>query len=80
MNEYFTAPQVAEKFKVTSRTVRRWIQAGRLSGLLVNGRWYVSDVALEVFLCCPLHVQRITGIKARTVGELKRKEANATLQ
>ena len=37
-----TASEAAQHFKVTSQTIRRWIQLGKLTGYKSNGQWYVE--------------------------------------
>lgn len=34
---YFTVQEVAEHFKVTPRTIRRWVQSGELDGTQTGG-------------------------------------------
>lgn len=37
-DEWMTTPQVAARFDVTSKTVRRWVADGRLSAVAPHGR------------------------------------------
>lgn len=41
MNTY-TATEASKKLNVSSQTVKRWIQEGKLNGHKENGRWYVQ--------------------------------------
>ena len=51
-DEYYTTGEVAELLKVSSATVRRWLQDGRLSGVRLSrrGGWRVRGSALRSFL------------------------------
>ena len=40
--EKITASAAAQHFKVTSQTIRRWIQLEKLTGYKSNGQWYVE--------------------------------------
>jgi excisionase family DNA binding protein len=46
-NEYYTLKEVAERFRKTPRTVRRWIDEGRLEGVKVRGRILIPKEALQ---------------------------------
>lgn len=49
--QLFTSKQVAERLGVSSRSVLRWIQSGRLEGQKLGPRQYrVSKDALDKFL------------------------------
>ena len=37
-----TASEAAQHFKVSSQTIRRWIQLEKLTGYKSNGQWYVE--------------------------------------
>ena len=42
--------KVAKHFNVTARTVRRWLESGRLRGTRrASGRWYVRSSDLTRF-------------------------------
>ena len=45
--EYYTTSEVAEKFRVTPATVRRWIREGNLEAYKIYGRYLIhkDDVA-----------------------------------
>lgn len=45
-----TVQEVAERLRLSTRTVRLWLQTGRLKGLRVGGRWRVRDSDLMEFL------------------------------
>lgn len=46
---YYSTTEVAARFSVTVDTVRRWIREKDLEAVQINGRWRVSDNALERF-------------------------------
>jgi excisionase family DNA binding protein len=48
---FFTIAEVAELVGVSARTVRRWIQSGRLVAHRVRGVVRISPSDLEAFLC-----------------------------
>src|SRR4051794_37106848 len=47
MTEELTPRQAAERIGTTTRTVQRWIEAGRLPARRVGGRLRVASVALD---------------------------------
>jgi excisionase family DNA binding protein len=50
-NEFFTLQEVADRLKVSYRSVYRWVHAGRLPAYRVGEReWRIRDVDLEQFL------------------------------
>lgn len=41
-NEYYTVPEYAKKYEVTSQTVRLWIRSGKLRAVKgSNGRYII---------------------------------------
>lgn len=48
--EYFTPDEVADRFKVTRRTVYRWVAEGRLQALKAGKGVRITKSALEEFL------------------------------
>ena len=40
--EKMTASEAALHFKVSSQTIRRWIQSGKLNGIKENDQWHVE--------------------------------------
>ena len=40
--ERMTASEAATHFKVSSQTIRRWIQSGKLNGFKENEQWFVE--------------------------------------
>jgi excisionase family DNA binding protein len=47
---YYTLPEVAERLKVSRRTVYRWVQAGDLSAYKLGGEFRITKRDLEHFL------------------------------
>jgi excisionase family DNA binding protein len=47
---FFTIPNVAESLSVSTRTVRRWLDAGELIAHRFNGVLRISDTDLHAFL------------------------------
>lgn len=45
-----TVQEVADRLRLSARTVRLWLQTGRLKGLRVGGRWRVRESDLMEFL------------------------------
>lgn len=45
-----TVREVAEYLRLSPRTVRLWLQTGKLRGLRVGGRWRVRESDLVEFL------------------------------
>ena len=45
-----TVPQVARALNVAPATVRRWLGAGDLRGLMVGGSWRVEHAELVAFV------------------------------
>lgn len=48
--EFFTPEEVADRFKVTRRTIYRWIKEGRLQSVKVGDLVRITKSALEEFL------------------------------
>jgi len=44
---YFTPEEVAARFRVTPRTVRRWAAEGKLEAIRVGRQWRIPADALE---------------------------------
>ncbi len=47
---YYTLPEIAEKLKVSRRTVYRWVQAGELPAYKLGGEFRITERDLEKFL------------------------------
>lgn len=47
---YYTPDEVAKSLGLHPNTVRKWLRAGRLSGVRVGNRWRVRERDLEAFL------------------------------
>lgn len=41
LDKHFSTAHIAGMFSVTTETVRRWINEGRLEGIQINGQWRV---------------------------------------
>ena len=52
MVEWLTVEEVAARLRVTPRTVRGWLQDGRLSGRNIGGRagWRVRQEDVDAFM------------------------------
>lgn len=50
IKRFFTSKEVAEFFSVKERTVRKWIQTGKLSAIRPNQVWLIPRKALEQFI------------------------------
>lgn len=51
--ELLTIEEVAEKLKVSKRTVYEWIRSGRLEAVKAGSLWRIPTEALEKFLKRP---------------------------
>ncbi|RJQ30064.1 MAG: DNA-binding protein [Peptococcaceae bacterium] len=50
MQEMFTPEEVAEKLKISRRTVYLWLREGRIKGIKVGDLWRIPESALQEFL------------------------------
>ncbi|NLZ54532.1 MAG: helix-turn-helix domain-containing protein [Thermoanaerobacteraceae bacterium] len=50
MEELYTPQEVADKFRVTLRTVYQWIKDGKLKAIKVGTLWRISKDSLEEFI------------------------------
>jgi excisionase family DNA binding protein len=50
MDELLTIDEVAAKLKVKPRTVREWLQTGRLRGIRAGRLWRMRAEDVEAFL------------------------------
>ena len=50
--EYFTTPEAAERLRVSTRTIYRYAESGRLAGIKPpgTGQWLFTDKAIKDFL------------------------------
>lgn len=48
--QFLTIDEVAEKLKVSRRTVYEWVRAGKLEAVKVGSLWRISEQALQDFL------------------------------
>jgi len=53
MSEYFSPNEIAKRFKVSDRTVYRWLKQGvkgrKLAAMRVGGSWRINDSTLMSF-------------------------------
>jgi excisionase family DNA binding protein len=47
---YYTLSEIAEKLKVSYRTVYRWVQAGELAAYKLKGEYRITERDLKEFL------------------------------
>ena len=47
---YYTLPEIAEKLKVSRRTVYRWVQGKELPAYKLGGEFRITERDLERFL------------------------------
>lgn len=50
MHEVLTIKEVAERLKVSERTVRNWIEKGDLTGYRLGGQYRVNTSDLNLFI------------------------------
>ena len=48
--QFFTLKEVAEKARVSERTLHRYIQSGKLEAVKFGGKWKISDIELKKVL------------------------------
>jgi len=48
--KYFTPREIAEKYRVTSQAVTKWIKQGKLKAVKLGGVWRIPESALQGFL------------------------------
>jgi acetyl-CoA synthetase len=46
--------EVAEKLRVTTKTVRQWLQQGQMRGIKAGKLWRIPESAVDQFLKRPL--------------------------
>jgi excisionase family DNA binding protein len=63
MDDYLTVEEVANLYAVSQRTVRNWINSGKIHAKRVGGRIIRIDAQSLDFLCEPVQYQ---GYTART--------------
>ena len=49
MPDYLTIPEVAERLRVSAKTVRRLLKRGELRGLKVGSQWRIAVADLAAF-------------------------------
>jgi excisionase family DNA binding protein len=50
MHELLTAKQVAALLQLSPKTVKDWLQAGKLTGCKIGRVWRVKEADLEAFI------------------------------
>ncbi len=50
MEPYYTPDEIAERLKITRRTIYQWLKQGRLKGVKLGDLWRVSESDLKAFL------------------------------
>jgi excisionase family DNA binding protein len=58
MEEMLTLEEVAQRLKISIKTVRRWLQQGRLTGIKMGKLWRVRETELEAFMQRQTHPRR----------------------
>ena len=48
--EFLTVNEVARRLKVSTFTVRRWLNDGQLRGVQFGGRWRITEEELARFI------------------------------
>lgn len=54
-NKFYTVEEVAKKLNVSTKTIRRYIASGKLSGVKVGGQWRIEIDVYNKFVgqeCC----------------------------
>lgn len=49
----FNIKEIADKFGLTTTTIRRYIKKGRINGQKVRTKWYISEEAIADFFRQP---------------------------
>jgi acetyl-CoA synthetase len=49
-----TIAEVAEKLRVTTKTVRQWLQRGQMRGIKAGKLWRIPESAIDEFLKRPV--------------------------
>jgi excisionase family DNA binding protein len=49
-DEYFTPQEVADKLKVSHRTIKKYLIEGRLQGMKVNRMWRITPEQIQDFV------------------------------
>ncbi|PMQ00702.1 MAG: DNA-binding protein [Dictyoglomus sp. NZ13-RE01] len=48
--EFYLPKEVAEKLRVSLRTVQRWLEEEKIKGIKVGGVWRIPESSLKEFL------------------------------
>jgi excisionase family DNA binding protein len=46
LEQYYTVPEVAGKLKMDERTIRSWIESGKIKGIKIGRHYRISESAL----------------------------------
>jgi len=50
LNDFLTIDQVSEKLGIHSKTVRRYINSGKISAQKIGGSWRINPESLDIYL------------------------------
>jgi len=50
MSTYITPDDIADRFSVTSKTVRSWLRSGELVGIKIGKNWRINETDLNRYL------------------------------
>src|SRR6476469_5816937 len=70
MSEELSPSQAAVRIGATTRSVQRWIAAGRLPARRVGGRWRVASDALDALVAGAEHVETRTAVLAAPIRRI----------
>src|SRR5438128_5502928 len=73
MTEELTPSQAAERIGTTTRTIQRWIEAGRWAARRVGRRLRVASVALDAFVAAAGAASRADATTAHGPGASPRR-------
>lgn len=61
--ELLTAPEAALELELDARTVRRWIEAGRIAGEKIGRRYWTTRASVDAFRATLMPARR-SGVRA----------------
>lgn len=50
MEKFLSVKEVAEKLSVTTKTIQRYIKAGKIEAVKMGNRWKIPEQALDEFI------------------------------